>query len=138
MEIQRIRKFGTQMGFEDWKSKEFVSSALRWTSKIGNPKNSFGSRVTSEKWKSKEFVRHWGDFRRMEKTKFRKFSIRRGFQILKNEKNQDLFSGLPNSKDQKRTKIRLVGFRVLKNNEKSRFVLDVSGGILKNRIPKDS
>ncbi|CAB4397895.1 unnamed protein product [Rhizophagus irregularis] len=120
MEIQRIR------------------SALRWALKIGNPKNSFGSRVTSEKWKSKEFVRHWGDFRRMEKTKFRKFSIRRGFQILKNEKNQDLFSGLPNSKDQKRTKIRLVGFRVLKNNEKSRFVLDVSGGILKNRIPKDS
>ncbi|UZO01136.1 uncharacterized protein OCT59_012241 [Rhizophagus irregularis] len=32
------------------------------------------------------------------------------------------FSGLPNSKDQKRTKIRLVGFRVPKNNEKSRFV----------------
>ncbi|CAB5192756.1 unnamed protein product [Rhizophagus irregularis] len=31
-----------------------------------------------------------------------------------------------------------VGFRVLKNNEKSRFVSGVSGGIPKNRIPKDS
>ncbi|CAB4415683.1 unnamed protein product [Rhizophagus irregularis] len=48
------------------------------------------------------------------------------------------FGGLPNSEDQKRTKIRSVGFRVLKNNEKSRFVSGVSGGIPKNRIPKDS
>ncbi|CAB5386639.1 unnamed protein product [Rhizophagus irregularis] len=38
----------------------------------------------------------------------------------------------------KKTKIRSVGFRVPKNNEKSRFVSGVSGGIPKNRIPKDS
>ncbi|GBC40137.2 hypothetical protein RIR_jg7641.t1 [Rhizophagus irregularis DAOM 181602=DAOM 197198] len=90
-EIQRIRlalgwaskignpknSFGTRMGFKNWKSKEFVSSALGWALKIGNPKNSFGSRVTSEEWKSKEFVQYWGNFRRMEKTKFRSvFSLR--------------------------------------------------------------
>ncbi|GET57373.1 hypothetical protein GLOIN_2v1761638 [Rhizophagus irregularis DAOM 181602=DAOM 197198] len=115
---------------EDWKSKEFVQFSgyfrrleiqrILWHSggllKIGNPKNSFGTGVTSEEWKSKEFVRHWGS--------------------VSGEASE--FGGLPNSKNQKRTKIRSVDFRVPKNNEKSRFVSGVSGGILKNRIPKDS
>ncbi|UZO15018.1 uncharacterized protein OCT59_006457 [Rhizophagus irregularis] len=99
---------------EDWKSKEFVQFSgyfrrleiqrILWHSggllKIGNPKNSFGTGVTSEEWKSKEFVRHWGS--------------------VSGEASE--FGGLPNSKNQKRTKIRSVDFRVPKNNEKSRFV----------------
>ncbi|PKY30731.1 hypothetical protein RhiirB3_447967 [Rhizophagus irregularis] len=105
--------FSFRVTSEDWKSKEFVIRHSGGLPKIGNPKNSFGTGVTSEEWKSKEFVRHWGDFRRMEKTKFHKFEA--------------WFGGLPNSKDQKRTKIRSVDFRVLKNNEKSRFVSGVLG-----------
>ncbi|CAB4420835.1 unnamed protein product [Rhizophagus irregularis] len=96
MEIQRIRSalgFGTRVGFEDWKSKEFVRFSVGRAS----------------------------EFRRMKKTKI-----------------CNSFGGLPNSEDRKKTKICSVGFRILKNNEKSRFVSGVSGGIPKNRIPKDS
>ncbi|CAB4413841.1 unnamed protein product [Rhizophagus irregularis] len=30
MEIQRIRKFGSQVTSEEWKSKEFVSAFVSW------------------------------------------------------------------------------------------------------------
>ncbi|PKY59814.1 hypothetical protein RhiirA4_482887 [Rhizophagus irregularis] len=87
-EVQKSKdSFGTRLGFRSTRNPKIHKFGTRWASKvqeiqrfvqhssglpkIGNPKNSFGSRVTSEDWKSKEFVRHWGDFRRMEKTKFR-------------------------------------------------------------------
>ncbi|CAB4446362.1 unnamed protein product [Rhizophagus irregularis] len=133
--------------------------------KIGNPKNSFSSRVTSEDWKSKEFVQHWGDFQRMEKTKFHSVSGGASeFRRTKKTKIRSVNFQIPKiGKEPRFVSIyescfgrvlavsafiisfgsfaflqSLVGFRVLKNNEKSRFVSGVSSGIPKNRIPKDS
>ncbi|CAB5296302.1 unnamed protein product [Rhizophagus irregularis] len=90
----------------------------------------------SEDWKSKEFVQHSGGLPKIGNPKnsfgtgvtseeWKKPSFvqcQEGFRVPKNEKNQDSFSGLSSSEEQQKIKI-LSG---------------VSGGIPKNRIPKDS
>ncbi|CAB4445410.1 unnamed protein product [Rhizophagus irregularis] len=51
-----------------------------------------------------------GDFRRIEKWKKPSF-VGGASEFRRTKKNQDSFGGLPNSEDQKRTKIRQVDFR---------------------------
>ncbi|CAB4429024.1 unnamed protein product [Rhizophagus irregularis] len=84
----------------------------------------FGSQVTSEKWKSKEFVQLSGDFRRMEIQRIRS-ALRFGSQVTSEEWKSKEF-------------VQLSGdFRRMEKT-KFRSVSGVSGGISKNRIPKDS
>ncbi|CAB4405798.1 unnamed protein product [Rhizophagus irregularis] len=115
--------FGSRVTSEVQEIQRFVrlsGSALR-----------FSSQVTSEEWKSKEFVRLSGDFRKMEIQRIRKF----GSQVTSEEWKSKEF-------------VRLSGdFRRMEKTKFHKFETwfslafesrGVSGGIPKNRIPKDS
>ncbi|CAB4420441.1 unnamed protein product [Rhizophagus irregularis] len=116
-EIQRF--FRHSGGLPKYRNPKILS-ALGWASEVQKSKDSFGTRVGFRSTEIQRFFRHSGglpkyrnpkirrlsgDFRRMEKWKKPSF-VGRASEFRRTKKNQDSFGGLPNSEDQKRTKIR--------------------------------